>query len=99
MEDPELMDVQIENGEGVNYLTDFEVMRLYATIMECTVEEARDWLRNPAGLNRAIIRPCKDELTPQSGAESCKSLPPQPRIHVAGCNANGPDGKLGRNGR
>lgn len=57
MEDPELMDVQIENSEGVNYLTDFGIIRLHATIMGCTVEEARDWLRSPAGLNSAIIRP------------------------------------------
>lgn len=42
---------------GTIYLEPPRVIQLYAGIFHCTVHEARDQLRNPAGLEGALDRP------------------------------------------
>jgi len=49
--------VEGEDGEGTVYLGVEDVLLLHADILGCSIEQARDHLRNTEGLEGAVARP------------------------------------------
>jgi len=56
MEEPDVIRVRTQGAESTNYLTVTGVLGLYAQIMGCNREEALDQVRNPGGLESAVLR-------------------------------------------
>jgi len=73
-----------QDDTALVYLELDDILEFYAAVIGGSVEQARDQLRDPAGLEGALARPAVRPVSPESRSGAAHGFQPlQTRLHIS----------------